>query len=199
MISGMTGIILAGGRSSRMGRDKAFLPWGGTTLIELVLSILSPLVDEAIIVVKDARPFRHLKVQVVEDQDGDAHALGGVATGLAAASTQCCFVCACDMPFLNPDLIRFLCDEAQGYDWVLPRTEEGAQPLHAVYQTRLLPILRDQIQNQEWSFTSLVPKVRVKIVEGEVLRRFDPGALSFVNLNTPEDVVKYTVHQGGPT
>ena len=122
---GVTGLILAGGQSRRMGRDKARLPWGAVTLIEHVIDTVRPLVEELIVSVRDARQVPRLAVHVVEDLVPDAHALGGLYTGLRAASYARCFVCACDAPFLHPALIRFLIEQADGCDLVVPETDEG--------------------------------------------------------------------------
>jgi molybdopterin-guanine dinucleotide biosynthesis protein A len=199
MAEGVTGIILAGGESRRMGRDKAFLPWGDTTLIEHLLERLRPVTDEVIVAVnpalsrkggvKDARAFRHLKARVVEDCVPDAHALGGLYTGLRAASHEVCFVCACDVPFLHPALIRFLIKQAEGYDAVIPRTPTGIQPLSAVYRKSALLAIKDQLHQQQFTLARLAERLRVHIVKAETLHRFDATGLSFLNVNTPEEYI----------
>lgn len=190
MAEPVTGIILAGGNSRRMGRDKAFLPWGQTTLIEHLLERLRPVTDELVVAVKDARRFRHLKAMVVEDCVPDAHALGGLYTGLKAATNERCFVCACDAPFLNPRLIRFLVEQADGYELVIPKTAQGLQPLHALYATSALLAIEEQLREQRWDLQALVPQVHAKVIEPEVIMQDDPEELSFFNINTPEDYAK---------
>ena len=188
MRDGVSGIILAGGDSRRMGRDKAFLPWGDTTLIEHLLERLKPVTDELIVAVKDARAFRYLKAMVVEDCVPDAHALGGLYTGLRAASHELCFVCACDTPFVNPKLVPALAELIAGYDLVIPRSPRGLEPLHAVYaRSSALPAIEGQLRRQVWDLLALVSTLRARIVEGEALRRLDPEGLCFVNLNTEAD------------
>lgn len=187
MAKGITGIILAGGQSRRMGRDKTRLPWAGTTLLEHVVEALRPVVDEIIVSVCDASAFRHLKARVVEDLIHGAHALGGLYTGLKLASHERCFVCGCDAPFLNPDLIRFLFEQVDGCDLVVPKTRQGLQPLHAIYATSALPAVEAQLERRQWDLGALVSRVRAKIVEADVMKRFDPQGLSFFNLNSPED------------
>lgn len=193
--SDITGIILAGGQGCRMGQGKAFLPWGPLTLIEHVIETLRPLVDELIVAAKDTRPFRHLNVRVIEDLMPDAHALGGLYTGLKAASHDLCFVCGCDAPFLNPSLIRFLAQQADGYALVIPKTRHGLQPLHAVYTTSALPTIKAQLHNQQWALQALVSKLSAKVVEPEAVHRFDPEELSFFNVNTPKDLAQALVIQ----
>ena len=187
MGSQLTGVILAGGASSRMGTDKAHLAWGSRTLIAHVIETLRPVVNEVIVAVKDARKFCGLNAKVVEDLVPDAHALGGLYTGLVLASHERCLACACDAPFLNPRLVRFLVEQAVGYDLVIPRTAHGLQPLHAVYAKSALPAIEQQLHRQQWDLCALVPKVRAKIIEPALMAPYDPEGLSCFNLNTPED------------
>lgn len=183
----VSGIVLAGGASRRMGRDKGSLPWGGSTLLEHVMARVRPVVDELLVVVKDTRAFDGVGARVVEDRVPDAHALGGLYTGLTLAAHARCFVCACDAPWLNPALIRWLIQQADGRDLVIPRTREGLQPLHAVYRKSVLPAVEEQLRARRWDLRALVPNVRARIIEPEELARRDPGALSFFNVNTPDE------------
>lgn len=187
---GVTGLILAGGKSRRMGRDKACLPWGSVTLIEHIIATLRPVVDELIVSVRDARQLPHLSVRVVEDTVSRAHALGGLYTGLRAASYARCFVCACDAPFLKPRLIRFLIKEADGYDLVVPQTAQGLHPLHAVYAKSALPVIEAQLRRRQWRLHDVARKVRVKQIPPEVLVQYDPSGISLFNLNTPADYAR---------
>ena len=159
-------------------------------LIEHVIDTVRPLVEELIVSVRDARQVPRLAVHVVEDLVPDAHALGGLYTGLRAASYARCFVCACDAPFLHPALIRFLIEQADGYDLVVPETDEGLHPLHAVYATSIVPVIEAQLRARRLSLRALARKVCVKRVAPKLLARYDPTGLSFLNLNTPEDYVK---------
>jgi molybdopterin-guanine dinucleotide biosynthesis protein A len=184
---GITGIILAGGASRRMGRDKAHLPWGDATLIEHVVETLRPSVDELLVVVKDAREFVGLEARVVEDLVPDAHALGGLYTGLTLAASERCFVCACDHPFFNPQLVRLLCEQLEGIDLVIPKTGHGLQPLHAAYARSALPAIQEQLRQRRWDVRALVPKLRTRVIDSEQWRPFDRGGLSFFNLNMPAE------------
>lgn len=187
MGDGLTGIILAGGQSRRMGRPKAFLPWGDTTLIEHVMETLRPVVDEVLVVVDHAAGFRLGGVRVVEDLVPGAHALGGVYTGVRAATWSRSFVCGCDAPFLHPKVIRGLYDLAVECDLVIPRTAGGWQPLHAIYMKLALPVLADQLSRCAWDLQSVISKLRVRVVEPAALRLLDPAQLSWYNVNTPEE------------
>src|SRR3989338_6028167 len=187
MVKRLTGVILAGGVSQRMGQEKACLPWGDATLLEHCIDTLRPAVDEIIVAVSDAQRFDLRNVQVVEDLIPGAHALGGLYTGLRAASSGWCFVCACDMPFVNPRLVRALAVQAHGYDAVIPKTTQGLQPLHAVYATSALGAMEAQLRRRQWDLHALVTQVRAKILEPDAIHVFDPEERSFLNLNSPED------------
>jgi len=187
MSEGVTGLILAGGQSHRMGQDKAFLRWGDATLLQRVIDTLRPITDELIVAVNDPRRFHHLPVRVVEDIVPDAHALGGLYTGLGVASNSICFVCGCDAPFLNPTLIRWLIEQTAGWDLAIPRTHEGLQPLHAVYAKTALPVIEEQLRCRQRDLQGLVPRLRAKVIDTDAIRRLDPGGLSFFNVNTPQD------------
>ncbi len=197
MNSPVTGLVLAGGASRRMGREKAFLPWGRSTLIEHVVETLRPVTDEVIVAVKDAREFRHLHATVVADLVPDAHALGGIYTGLRMATHVRCFVCACDAPFLSTKLIRFLIQQADGVDLVIPKTAQGLQPLHAMYATSALPVIEEQLRARRWDLRMLVPKLRARIIEPETILRVDPEGLSFFNINTPAEYTAARRLRGG--
>lgn len=186
---GATGLILAGGASRRMGREKSSLPWGAATLLEHVVETVRPAVDEVIVAVKHAGAMAQLHTRVVEDVVPDAHALGGLYTGLQLASHERCFVCACDAPFVNPRLIRWLIQEAEGWELVIPRTRAGLQPLHAVYAKSALPAIQEQLRQQRWDLRALMGTLRTRIVEPAQWRPIDRQGLSFLNLNTPADYV----------
>ena len=185
--SGVTGLILAGGQSRRMGRDKAHLPWGSATLIARVIETLRPVTEELLVVARDARAFAGLGARVVEDLVPGAHALGGLYTGLTLAAHERCFVCACDNPFLSAPLVRFLYEQLDGGDLVIPKTASGLQPLHAAYARSALPAIQEQLRQERWDLCALAPKLRTRIIEPEQWRPFDHGGRSFFNLNTPAD------------
>jgi len=172
------------------GLHKAFLPWRGTTLLEHVMETLRPLVNELIVSVDEAHRFRHLDARIVEDLVPGAHALGGLYSGLKAAAHPRCFVCACDMPFLHPALIRFLDEQAAGFDAVVPQTPQGLQPLHAVYAKSALPAVAERLRGSSRDLLGLLAHLRVRIVTIDEMRPFDPTGRSFLNVNTPADYLE---------
>jgi molybdopterin-guanine dinucleotide biosynthesis protein A len=182
----VTGVILAGGQSRRMGRDKALLPLAGRTLIEQVIARLRQACGERLLLVTNAPDaYRRLGLPMVPDALPPGQSLVGIYTGLLHAQ-EAAFVCACDLPCLNPALIRHLERLARDADVVIPRHGGEYEPLHAVYTPACLEPIRRCAERQGRNI-GFLPEVRVRVVEEDELRRFDPDLRSFVNVNTPED------------
>jgi len=184
----MTGAILAGGGSTRMGTNKAVVPFGGARVIETLLRALRPLFPEIAIVANDPAPYADLGVPVWRDRIPGKGALGGIYTAVLRSASPQTFCIACDMPFANPAVIAFLRDVAPGYDAVVPRTADGYQPLHAVYGKTCLPHMEAMIREDRLQVTRLFPAVRVRTVEEGELRPMDPSLLCFANVNTREEL-----------
>ena len=184
----MTGAILAGGGSTRMGTNKAVLPFGGARLIETLLRALRPLFPEIAIVANDPAPYADLGAPVWPDRIPGKGALGGIYTAVFRSASPQTFCIACDMPFANPAVIAFLRDVAPGYDAVVPRTADGYQPLHAVYGKTCLPHMEAMIRDDRLQVNRLFPAVRVRTVEEEELRPMDASLRCFVNVNTREEL-----------
>jgi molybdopterin-guanine dinucleotide biosynthesis protein A len=186
------GVILAGGASRRMGRAKALLPLGDTTLIGAVVARLREACPEILIVTDTPDPYRPLGIRMVPDALPGGRSLVGIYTAVLYAGGPA-FVCACDMPFLNPALIRYLGTLAEAADVVIPRHREY-EPLHAVYTPACLEPIRRCLERGGRN-TGFLGEVRTRVVEADELRRLDPDLRSFVNINTPED---YARLQGMP-
>lgn len=179
------GVILAGGQSRRMGKDKAFLEVGGMPLIEQVTKVLLPLFPTVAIVAKESEKFRFIEgVVMIQDHFAEQHALGGIYTALSHFRKSC-FVFACDLPFLNPQLIRFMMEEKNGYEVFIPKSYHGLEPLHALYTTGGLAAIENEIRQGQWCLEDCIQKMHYGVLDPEVLRRFDPEELSFLNVNTP--------------
>jgi molybdopterin-guanine dinucleotide biosynthesis protein A len=184
----MTGMILAGGKNLRMGQNKAFLKIQGERIIDRIKRIFVDLFDEVLLVTNSPRDYLDLNLRTVTDLYREQGALGGVFTGLFHASFPHAFVVACDMPFLQPALISYLAGMSPGYDIVIPRTEDGLQPLHAVYSRKCLPFMEDLLCRGRLKILDFFPRVKKKEVPAEEIIPFDPQMVSFFNLNTPEDL-----------
>jgi molybdopterin-guanine dinucleotide biosynthesis protein A len=184
----MTGAILAGGGSSRMGTDKALLEFGGERIIERLLRTIRPLFPEIMIVANDTDAYAELGVPIWPDRIPGKGALGGIYTAVSHSTSPQTFCIACDMPFANPTVIAYLRDVAPGYDVVVPRAPDGYQPLHAVYSKTCLPHMAAMIRADRLKIDRLFPAVRLRTVEEKELRPMDPSLLCFVNVNTREEL-----------
>ena len=187
-LAGVSGAILAGGRSRRMGRDKAWIPFDGRPLIAVVIGILRPLFAELVVVAADARPYAGLGIPVHTDQHPGQGPLAAIGTALRESHARRAFCLGCDMPFACPSLIAYLCEMATDADVVVPRTSKGYEPLHAVYDQSCLPRLDEMLSAGNLRTDALYSRVRVHGVSEAELRRHDPELRSFTNINTPSDL-----------
>src|SRR5262245_9719919 len=180
-------IVLVGGKSSRMGRAKALLPFDGDPLVVHIVRTLKRLCTDIVVVAAPEQDLPPLPVTLVRDEVAYQGPVGGIYYGLQAARADVCFVTSCDAPFLNLTLITYLISQIVEYDVVVPHWQDRLQPLHAVYRRSVAPLLRVQLERGELRPISLYQKVRTRQVGAEELCRFDPEGLSFRNLNSPED------------
>jgi molybdopterin-guanine dinucleotide biosynthesis protein A len=186
----MTGIILSGGKNTRMGRNKALLEVGGTRLIDRTVSLFRSVFAEVIIVASNPLDYLDQETVIVTDVLPERGALGGIYTGLFYAAEEYAFVGACDMPFMNRAFLEYMISRAEGYDIVVPAPPDGLQPLHAVYARRCLPAIRNLLDRNRMQIKELYPRQRLLEIPPEVLRTYDPEGRMFMNLNTPEDLLK---------
>jgi molybdopterin-guanine dinucleotide biosynthesis protein A len=183
----VTGIILAGGQSRRMGRDKAFLPFGKGLLIERVIEIIQQVTNDVILITNTPDQYQRFGLPMFTDVIPDAGSLGGIYTGLVSAKTPYGLCVACDMPFVKPDFLRLLCDTAAQADVVIPRNAEDFQPLCAVYSQACQAPIRQKIAAGRLKITGFFDQVRVHVIDGELLAHYDPPDVMFFNANTPEE------------
>jgi molybdopterin-guanine dinucleotide biosynthesis protein A len=188
----MTGIVLAGGESRRMGRDKAFLPLEGTPLIEHVLRALRAVFPRVIIVTNNPAAYASFKAVVVADAIDKPGPLTGIYSGLLHSTDEHNFVVACDMPFLNPGLVSYMAGLADGHDIVVPAVAGRFEPLHAIYSKGLLLLIEKSLQRDALQIQGIFSEARVRFVTETEINRYDPGHRSFKNLNTPEEYKEAT-------
>ncbi|MGD9405899.1 MAG: molybdenum cofactor guanylyltransferase [Anaerolineae bacterium] len=187
---GISSVILAGGDSRRLGVDKALLELDGQTLLSRVVQKLAPLSDDLIIVTNNPEDYEHLAlgVRFVPDERPGEGALMGIYSGLKASTYPSALTVACDMPFLNMSLLRFMVDNIAGHDAVVPRLEGGLlEPLHAVYGKQCLPFMASVLAQGLRRIAVFLDQVDVFYVEQATIDRLDPLGLSFVNINTAAD------------
>src|SRR5262245_3530517 len=180
-------IVLVGGKSSRMGRPKALLPFDREPLIVHTVRTLKQLFEEIVLVAAPDQELPPLLVKLVRDEVAHQGPVGGIYYGLRAAQAEVCFVTSCDAPFLNLPLISYLVSQIVDFEVVVPYWQERLQPLHAVYRRSVAPLLQEQLERGELRPIFLYKKVRTREVSPEEIHRFDPEGLSFRNMNSPED------------
>ena len=182
--------LLSGGRSSRMGQDKALMPFLGRPLIQRILERLATVGEQVILSTNHPADYAFLHLPSYPDIQPDCGSLGGLYTALSAAGHSILAAVACDMPFANPDLFKYeqLLLSKSGADVVIPSTPDGLEPLHAVYRRdTCLPVIHSALENGNLKMVGWLPEVSVRIVLPEEVARFDPHGLAFWNLNTPEE------------
>ena len=189
----VTGIVLAGGMSRRLGRQKALEPLAGEPMITRVIGRLSPVVkDEVVVVVNDEARVAELplpeSVQTAVDRHPGVGPLGGILTGLEASDTDWSIAVSCDMPFLSARLFDYMLDQRDSYDAVIPLIKGRPEPTHGVYAKSCLPHMERKILAGELKIASFFDDVRVNFVHEDVLEDFDPGLISFFNVNTQSDM-----------
>ena len=183
----MTAIVLAGGRSSRMGRPKALLPFDGEPLILHIVRRLQRLFPRIVVVASPGQELPEMPVTIVHDEVAYQGPVGGLYYGLKATEDEAAFVTSCDSAFASDALISHLVASIPGYDVVVPRWDGRLQPLLAVYRHSVLPHLERQLANGELRPVFLFDRVRTLRVEEDEIRRLDPEGASFFNMNAPAD------------
>jgi molybdopterin-guanine dinucleotide biosynthesis protein A len=187
----VSGVVLAGGESRRLGQNKALLRIGGQTLIERVLDCIAPMSAEVTVVVASPAQAAELPLppgaRVAIDRYPGCGSLGGIYTGLDASREPWVLLVACDMPFLNPTLLRRLMALRRGVDAVVPRLNGQPEPLHALYSKTCLEPLERMLQTRQLKIAPLFEAVRVRYVDEDTIDSIDPGHRSFFNVNSPAD------------
>ncbi len=211
LIPRATGIVLAGGKSERMGQNKALIELQGKPLIQHAIEQIRPLCSEVFIVAGELNTYAEFGAPVIQDEIPERGSLGGIYTGLVNAREHFVLAVACDMPFLNQDLLRYELSLAPGADVVVPRVKnltskapharkraniEGKllakmsdlHPLHAVYSKSCLSVMRDMIEAGDLRVISFFDRVNIRVVESDEVDGFDPLHVSVFNANTIQDL-----------
>ena len=184
-------IVLAGGKATRLGRNKAVEVIGGQTLIERVVRQLKTLSSNILIITSGkGNGIPHIPdVEIAADINPDDGPLGGIYTGLAASRCFHNIVVACDMPFLNTQLLSYMAGLSQDFDAVVPRLDNGyVEPLHAVYSKACLDSISPRLEQGQLRVDLFLKDVKVRYIEVEESRRLDPQQLSFFNINSQSDL-----------
>ena len=184
----MTGIILSGGKSTRMGTNKALLQVGGERLIDRTIRTFRDIFRETILVTNSPLDYLDQDCTIATDIIKGKGALGGIYTGLFYASCDYAFVAACDMPLLNKSFIEYMIENCESYDIVVPEPADGPQPLHAIYSKRCLPAIKRLIDQDQLKITGFYKGLKTRMIPDHVINRFDSGGKMFFNLNSQKDL-----------
>jgi len=194
----LTIVVQAGGASSRMGEDKALKTFLGRPLIQRVIERLTPIADELLVTTNhpDAYAFLNTSpssVRLTPDLKPGRGALGGLYTAIASATHPIVGVVACDMPFASSRLIEAMSQllVKEEADVAIAKSEEGYEPLHAVYRRETcLPAIDSAIAANQWKVIAWFPQVKVRVLTAEEIKSADPAGLAFWNVNTPEEFAR---------
>ena len=190
MESDVTGVLLAGGKSRRMGEDKRYLVVGEHTLLERGLAVLRSIFQEVVVVIAQDSPALDVDARIVRDLVPDCGSLGGLYTGLTQATTPYIFMVACDMPFLDQAVISQFTSRRASIDIVMAKLAGRLHPLHALYSARCLPVIEQMVWARQLKVQEIVSceSLRVQYVTEVDLVGIDPFGRSFQNVNTPADL-----------
>jgi molybdopterin-guanine dinucleotide biosynthesis protein A len=186
----MTGVILTGGKSSRMGQDKALMSVGGVPLFRRILEVFETMFDEILVVTNKAGRHAGLGYREVSDIVPDCGPLGGIYTGLSYAKSERIFVASCDLPFIKASTVKVVIGEPVSYDIVVPDDGGRLHPLHAVYGRKCSPYIRKWLDNGFYNVTKFINEAEglsIRKVQMSEMTAGDPDLKSFFNMNTQED------------
>lgn len=198
IIKDCTGVILAGGENKRMPVSKAFIKIDRETIIEKNLKIIKQMFSEVFIVTNQPELYVYLKTPLLGDAYNVRGPMTGVFTSLLNSSTKWVFISACDMPFIDKEIIKYMASKRDNYDAVLPTTPikggqrgDFAEPLFAFYSKRLMVSMERALFTDKKGMKDFLMDKRVKYIRTEEIKKSDVKAMSFINLNTPADIQFY--------
>lgn len=190
MIDNCSAYILAGGKSERMGRNKALLEWDGVTFLENIYNSLKKIFKDVYIVVKKIDSFNKGK-QFIEDLLSHYSPLTGIYTALKHTDKDYVFIKACDNPLISLDMIYDMYQYTKDYEIVVPKASDGLHPLYAFYSKKILPEVEKLIENENFRILSLYDELKVKYYVEDEIKKFDTKLVTLRNINTPVDLVNF--------
>jgi len=189
--SDVTAVILAGGNSTRMQRNKALLPLDGEKFIERIFRQLSAIFREVLMVTNNPELYQFIPCRKVPDIYLGMGALAGIHAGLRCSTTSYIFAVACDMPHLNQTVIRDLLNRINGQDAIIPESDGGLEPLHAVYGRGAIPVIEDALSRGNKKVIDCYQHMKTTVIAKKEIESLDPEFLSFRNVNTPEEYFQF--------
>ena len=188
LIKDVSGLILAGGESSRYGKNKALVNINGIPLIQRVSRVMQSIFQEVILITNTPNEYSFLNLPMYKDLIKGLGPVGGLFTGLTRMVNEAGFLVGCDMPFLNGELIRHIVEIRDDCDVIVPRISGMLEPLHALYSKGCLPAIRKLIDSRKYQIFQFFSEVSVKYVDEDFIRRFDPEIRCFYNINEPQQL-----------
>lgn len=186
--------IMAGGKSSRMGRDKSFVQVGGQTIIERVLQRTANLGQaETILITNQPGDYAHLGLPMVSDVIEDKGSLGGIYTAITHSQQEYTLVIACDMPFVSAPLLKYMLsfiNENHQYDVIVPRVDGYPQGLHAIYRKTCLEPIRERVEANQLKVIGFYEDMAMRYLDETEYQTYDADKAAFININTPEELQK---------
>ncbi len=186
----VTAVILAGGSSERYGQNKAFLEIGGIRLIDLVAGQMKNIFKRSILVTNQKRDYEYLEIPIVEDLVKGLGPIGGIYTGLMSIADKAGFFVACDMPFINKRLVRYMVDIRDNHPAVVPSVANEIEPLHAIYTQACLGPIKSLIDSKRYQIRLFYDRISVRYVKEDEISRFGSPNRAFLNINTVDELAK---------
>jgi molybdopterin-guanine dinucleotide biosynthesis protein A len=191
LIKNCSGVILAGGENRRMPVTKSFIRIDGEKIIERNISILKSIFKEVLIVTDQPEKYLYLRVPLLGDSYNVRGPMTGIFTSLMNSSMPWVFISACDMPFINKELIRYMSSKINNCDSVAPLINNRIEPLFAYYSRRLMGKMEKSLVSGKTGLQDFLSGKRVKYIRGGEIKKIDTLQRSFININTPDDVKLY--------
>ena len=190
----VTGVVLAGGKSLRMGTDKALLVLDGRPLIAHVASTLQAVCEHVVLSANDSQLYQFLGLETIEDDYAERGPLGGIYSALAHSLTPAVFILACDTPYVSPELVRYIVDYHSDADAKIPSMKGNLHPLCGMYRRDCLTTIQERLENQQNRVQDLLSVIPTEIIPISPALPFYKENL-FANLNNPIDVHSRPGHQ----
>ena len=191
LIKNITGVVLAGGKSVRFGSNKALEKINGIPLIERIIKVFQPLFQQLILITNTPDEYAYLGLPMHKDLIEGLGPIGGIFSGLNEISNDAGFFVACDMPYLNSGLIRYMVQRKDAFDVVIPRISWKIETLHAIYSKRCLNAVKRSIDSQEYRVRKFFSQVSVRYIEENEIIPLDPELMSFFNVNSPQELRRF--------
>lgn len=183
----VTGIILAGGSSIRFGQNKAFADIGGIRMIDRIAEKMKNIFEQVILISNEKERYEYIGIPVIEDLIKGLGPIGGIYTGLMSMSNQAGFFIACDMPFVNEQLIRYMIGIRDDHAAIVPMVAGNAEPLHAIYSKSCLSTIKKLIDSNTYRVKLSYEKMPVRYIREDEIEKFCVPNKAFSNINTPDE------------